>query len=382
VARNQSGDPLLDCGSIFSTFRDRFIEVPMIDLNAETQEGKCIVVGFGVSGDAAVRLCRRMGMGVEQVDDGTSGVKIGREDLVVVSPGVPPSSRLYGEAMGVGAEVISEVELALRYGGEKRYVGITGTNGKTTATLKYVHALNCSGIKAIACGNVGRPLSDAVLEKAEVYVVELSSFQLERTFSKKFEMSAILNVTPDHLDRYESFEEYKKAKLRLVELTRGKCWMDQEIPLSALGVKEEALKGFIKPPHRLEFCGRKGEVDFYNDSKSTNVESTIYAISELDGPIYLIAGGVDKGLDFSKWIEAFRGKVEAIFIIGESSDKIASILTPHYSTYPCVSLEKAVAKAKSLCSKGAILLSPGCSSFDQFKNYEDRGTQFKHFIKN
>ncbi|NGX50906.1 MAG: UDP-N-acetylmuramoylalanine--D-glutamate ligase [Chlamydiae bacterium] len=394
---------------------------------------KTLVIGMGKSGRGAARFLLKQGHEVVAVDsnpfkmEGVRPLSAGeRFDLVILSPGVPPS---HIEAQRE-CEVIGEAELAFR-NMKNRCIGITGTNGKSTLTLLITHILNHAGVKARALGNVGESLSDYLLDPdpEEVVVAELSSFQLETMRTRAIDHGVILNITPDHLDRYPSFEAYARTKCRLGELIKGELVITEEVEkefgsflprgkvevvnsdsylqltneerywriigydkvLSAFaickkfGLSWEIFKRgcetFHKPRHRLEFIGEVAGVRYYDDSKGTNIEAVLYAVREVEGPICLIAGGKSKGDSFEKWKEAFQGKVRAIFAIGETAAQIEEELKSVLPVRRLQNLQEAVQCAYKEAKRGeAILLSPGCASFDQFSSFEERGEKFKECV--
>lgn len=372
---------------------------------------KTLVIGLGISGRAACRLLLKLGHKVVAVDRTPvelEGVETLEEslitsvkgfDLVVTSPGINPAHPLYQDALHEGVELISEIELGFRQLKGKRVIGITGTNGKTTTTMLVTHVLQSVGIDAVAVGNVGRALSDELVEReASTYVVELSSYQLELIYTPLLDGAAVTNITPDHLDRYKSFEAYRNAKLRIKSLLKpsGTLYFNEKPGLEfnekaafALcrgeGVTaeqfERALSTFKKPPHRLQKVLEIEGISFYNDSKGTNVEATIAAVESLPGPIHLIAGGVDKGSDYKEWIVPFSSKVAALYLIGEAAPLITAALEKEFPLFQCGTLLQAIDRAyEEAQSPAIILLSPGCASFDQFKNYADRGEQFEKAV--
>ena len=296
--------------------------------------GKVAVIGMGKSGESAAKLLRKQGHQVTCFDQKSGGTILSdREpynfegfEFAVLSPGVPPSNVLVRLLERDGIEILSEIELALRSMKNRTVIAITGTNGKTTVTQMIAHSLNFLGIKAHAVGNIGRPLSDA-LDEEGVFVVELSSFQLERTFTPGFDVAVLLRITPDHMDRYPTFVDYAEAKVRIASLIKpegllvvhqdttkmfphlpeGKRigWRDAEneqaaiytlshFGKTALEVKK-ALATFRTAPHRIEWIKEVNGVNFYNDSKATNVDSVLFALKSMKGPIHLIAGGKHKG---------------------------------------------------------------------------------------
>ncbi|MCB1110649.1 MAG: UDP-N-acetylmuramoyl-L-alanine--D-glutamate ligase [Chlamydiia bacterium] len=378
---------------------------------------KALVIGLGISGRGAIQLLLKQGYEVCAVDrrpQNIEGVEVYPEealieaDLVVLSSGI---SRSHPQAKG---QVIGEAELALRTL-TNRMVGITGTNGKTTVVLLVTHVLTHEGIQARALGNVGHSLAAYACDPnpEEVLVVELSSYQLETLQTRCFDVGLITNITPDHLDRYPSFEAYRQTKLHLKNLVKEKgmfiysgdsCLQltESEGYWQAIGEASTfcawqicqsfgvgwdafnaALKTFKKPPHRMEFVTTINGVDYINDSKGTNIESVLYGVNQVEGPILLIAGGQGKGETFEKWKSPFLGKVKRVFAIGEAAKQIEETLQDVIPTLRCQNLQEAVRKAHEEAQTGdTILLSPGCASFDQFKNFEERGEMFKQEVRN
>lgn len=411
--------------------------------------GKTLVIGLGISGQAASALLISKGGEVVAVDRNrellasppieqlrekglvavheSSIIDLDSFSLVVVSPGVPPTDRLYRLASEKKLEIIGEVELSLR---EIRQpcVGITGTNGKTTVTLLVEHILKLSGKKARALGNVGLPLASYFIQPdpEEILVIELSSYQLETLQAPVFDVGVILNITPDHLDRYPSMEEYAAAKWRLKNCMKpgspfyvhpkiiqefGKSaeiyttFLDNllspdyrkrgvhecENALAAWCIcrefqvsKEEFIKGletFIKPAHRIELVKMVKGVYYYDDSKGTNIDAVIQAVGAMSGPVLLIAGGVDKGASYALWKKPFAQKVKKIFVIGKAAEKICCELQEAFPVEKIETLEKAVERAAFESQKGdCVLLSPGCSSYDMFRDYAHRGEEFKKCV--
>lgn len=431
----------------------------------EYKNKKVLVIGLGISGCASVEyllaqqaqvwgidanpekglhLCQK-GM---QILPPNTNITSGSFDLVVVSPGIPLTYAPYQQAKDVGLEIIGEIELACRAFNQTA-IGVTGTNGKTTVTQLITHILNKSGKSARAVGNIGDPLiSNLPKDKNEILVVELSSFQLETLKSQSFDAAVILNITPDHLDRHFSMEEYASAKLKLelcmkpnasfymeersyrefghllkkgrpklygyspvcdicVQDTyvkqkenvafilpieyRGKVSHDVENILAAyalcreLGITSEqflhALPSFKKAPHRIEFVRKLRGVSFYDDSKGTNIDAVIRAVESLDGEIILIVGGVDKGASYRAWIAPFANKVRHICALGQAAPKIKEELSHAYPINEVKNLAQAVETAEKLAKDGQIvLLSPGCASFDMFRDYKHRGEEFKKLV--
>ncbi|HRD55166.1 MAG TPA: UDP-N-acetylmuramoyl-L-alanine--D-glutamate ligase [Parachlamydiaceae bacterium] len=367
-------------------------------------------------------------------------------DLVVASPGFLVTENWRSK----GRELIGEIELGARFLKNKA-IAITGTNGKTTVTLLLEHVLNHASIPAAAVGNVGTPLTSHLLKAYDentVLVMELSSYQLETLSSKVFDAAVILNITPDHLDRYPTMQEYATAKINLknclkensplyadeatfhhfkelfgdskcsffgfskeadlysdlenvylkekFEYTlpcalRGKKSHDLENMMAAYALAKEfnvsakqfleAFSLFKKPAHRIEFVREHQSVCYYDDSKGTNIAAVLKAVDFLKGPLYLIAGGVDKGSSYAPWKEAFKGKVQAVFLIGQAAKKIEAEIGQDVATYFVATLEEAVKKAAEMAKAGdSVLLSPGCSSYDMFKDYKARGSEFKRVV--
>ncbi len=359
--------------------------------------------------------------------------------FAVVSPGISPKSPLYCELQREGIEIVGEAEFCFRsIGKTQSVIGITGTNGKTTVTLLTEHILNSSGKKARALGNVGASLGEYFChpDPQEIVVAELSSFQLETLTQKVFDAGIVLNLSLDHLDRHETMEEYGLAKLQL-----GKCLKSQQpffihcclepmakkliidfpfslfggaedqekiatfLPLgyrklpkherenvlaawylvSKFGVSQEqfiqALSTFKKPPHRLEFVASIDGVKYYNDSKGTNIEAVISAVEAMQGDVILIAGGVDKGGSYRPWLKAFKGRVKRVLTIGEAASKMNAELGEGLEVEEVDTMESAVKRAKHLAKyQENVLLSPGCASFDQFRDYRHRGEVFKQLV--
>lgn len=447
----------------------------MIQTSHPLLNRRVLLLGLGISGQAAAEFLLRRGAKVVGVD-GNKGLlesnphiaelrKQGLQtlhdsqpcqaanfDLVVVSPGIPATHPFYKQALQAGLEIIGEVELACREITQK-CIAVTGTNGKTTVTSLIAHVLNHNGKKARALGNIGIPLTSAVdadeVGKTEILVIELSSFQLETLRRPFIDAAVILNITPDHLDRYSSMEEYALAKIRIKdnlkpsgklyvedkslqefhylfgngrflaygyskecylttdtktvflegrpvfsvpETLRNKRTHDLENLMAAyllckdMGISADqflaALQSFKKPAHRIEFVRTVQGVHYYDDSKGTNIDAVIRAVDTFNGNIVLIAGGVDKGAPYTPWMSAFNGKVKAICAIGQAAEKIKNDLGKHIPVELCKSLEEAVKHAASLTILGdTVLLSPGCSSFDMFKDYAHRGSEFQRIVK-
>jgi len=418
---------------------------------------KTLVIGLGKSGRAAYDLLLQEGDLVIGTDDNADLLKkldiqvdlhpnIEEFDRVILSPGVPPTHPLYLKALELKKEIIGEAELALSRL-HQPCIAITGTNGKTTVTLLTEHILKSSGLKARALGNVGTPLTSYQGDSQEIMVVELSSFQLELMKTPVVDVGIILNITPDHLDRYTTMEDYAKVKCRLQNVMKSggafwvhqsvvqeygallkpnyqtygvdaesTCWTDRialmegekietilPIRYRDLGSHESenilaawilckkfgvgsaaflaALETFKKPAHRVEFVATLDGVDYFNDSKGTNIDATIKAVEAMTKNVILIAGGVDKGSSYEPWKRIFTGKVKRVFALGQAAAKIAQELRPEFEVEIVATLQEAVECARNLAKEGeTVLLSPGCSSYDMFKDYVHRGEEFKKFV--
>lgn len=428
---------------------------------------RVVVLGLGISGMEAAKLLQDHGAEVTVRDDATAAsasvtaraetlrargatVELGkissdaRFDLGVLSPGIDPGAPLV-RALGK-LPLWGELELAYRFC-ECPIVAITGTNGKTTTTELVEAVLRAGGKRAAASGNIGTAFSATVRESAklDVMVLEVSSFQLEHIVEFRPHISVHLNLTPDHLDRYRSMEEYEQAKwqifrnqtaedyaivnarLRLPEMAarqitfsvdgtkadyqlkdgwlcvRGERVLEQsrtnligphnaENMLAALAVADlykiprtvvaDALIAYHPLPHRCEKVGEIDGVLFINDSKATNIDALEKALRAMDRPAILLAGGKDKGLDFTGLTSLLKEKVRAVVLIGEMTEKLFAAWNPTVPCHRAVTLAEAAAKARSLAQRGdTVLFSPGCSSYDMFKNFEDRGNQFREWVQ-
>jgi UDP-N-acetylmuramoylalanine--D-glutamate ligase len=376
-------------------------------------------------------------------------------DLVVTSPGVPLSLDVFAESRSAGIPVIAEVELAYRHL-KGRILGITGSNGKTTTTELVTRMLQGGGLRGHAAGNLGIPLIGLVADSADddFYATELSSFQLEGIDRFRPAVGAMLNLTPDHLDRYPGFEEYVAAKRRIfmnqqsgdfavlnyddpqvsgiarglsstvffcsrhIRPQRG-TWVEgrrvlhydgtadtelfriEDIALRGehnlenvlaaatvsllAGVPAESLRDTVRSfrgvEHRLEWVADIDSVQYFNDSKATNVDSAIKAISAFPAGIHLIAGGRDKGADFTALRRPVRDRVREVVLIGEAAGSIEAALRGTTDITRASSLEEAVDHCRKRAQPGeVVLLAPACASFDMFTNYEHRGRAFKKAV--
>jgi UDP-N-acetylmuramoylalanine--D-glutamate ligase len=441
---------------------------------------KIVILGAGESGVGAALLAKQKGYNVFVSDasaikpiyqseleanhipfeSGTHDIeRILEADEVMKSPGIPEKSELVKQIRAKGIPVISEIELGYRYKGASKIIAITGSNGKTTTTSLLYHICKVAGQDAAIVGNIGFSFARQIAQDPKaLYVIEVSSFQLDDIHSFRPDIAILLNITEDHLDRYNyQFENYIKSKFRIIEnQTEQDCFiyciddevvvkhlelltthtnllpfsMKQElkkggyikneqmmlkiqeervtmsiydfalkgkhnayntmaasIAASTLGIRKEkireAVSNFHSLEHRMEFVATVKGVDFINDSKATNVNSTWYALESMQKPTILILGGVDKGNDYALVADLVKDKVKAIVCMGTDNaklieyfkDKVAQIIEVD-------SAKKAVNASFKLAEKGdVVLLSPACASFDLFKNYEDRGHQFKESVK-
>ncbi|MCF0214553.1 MAG: UDP-N-acetylmuramoyl-L-alanine--D-glutamate ligase, partial [Muribaculaceae bacterium] len=379
-------------------------------------------------------------------------------DEVVKSPGVPPTAPIMQKIVAKHIPVISEIELAGRYT-DAKMVCITGSNGKTTTTLLTYHILKQAGLNVGLAGNVGKSLALQVAREAhDIYVIELSSFQLENMYEFRANIAVLLNITPDHLDRYEyKMQNYVNAKFRILqnmtpvdsfifwqddpvikaqmsqittdaallpfaekEEENTAAYIDAEnnmiintpgrsisipradlalnglhnlynsmaagLSASLLDIRKDdirrALSDFDGVEHRLEHVETIGGVEYINDSKATNVNSTWYALESMHRPTVLILGGKDKGNDYSEILPLVKEKVKGIVAMGKDNAKIVSYFDGVVPVMDTHSLADAIEACRSMAVDGdTVLLSPCCASFDLFKSYEDRGRQFKQAVK-
>ena len=391
----------------------------------------------------------RLSLGEHRQEDFT------RAELIILSPGVPTSLPQLRKASLGGIPVYSEVELAYRFL-KGMVIGVTGSNGKTTTTALIGELFRKSGRECIVAGNIGPPLIGSVegSSRQSTFVVELSSFQLETIETFRCSIAAVLNVTPDHMDRYGQFEDYVQAKeriflnqnaqdyavlnadsplcLQMAEarqsrvmlfsrkkilpegvFVQGKMvqihWKGQQhclmptaqIPLKGthnlenvlaaaavghvsgldLPLMAECFRTFAGVEHRLELVGRIGGVDFYNDSKATNVDSAYQALCAFDQPLILIMGGKDKGGDFRALRPVISERVKLLVLLGAASDTIFEALGNSALTRRASDMKEAVEVAYQHAREGdVVLLSPGCASFDMFENFEHRGRVFKQLV--
>lgn len=367
---------------------------------------KVLVYGSGVSGRAVEKFYKRQGMDVVVLDDSMPKPSMDfftQFSLFSPSPGVPRSHWVYQKMQTLGVEIAGELELALRVLCQKRKeglgekifcIGITGTNGKSTLCAQIAHVFQVLGYRASVVGNFGEPFLQAVYQPLDVFVVECSSFQLETMVTPAFSFAGLLPITEDHLDRYKDFQEYHDIKTSIQKLViKGggficgdataileKCSSHFHLPMQGV---QEALASFVSLPHRMQKVHESNGVVYINDSKATNVASVCFALQKCFSPVVLLLGGVYKGGDFASLIP-WMHMVKYVVIFGKDQELIRGQLKDGVDRVYCVdSLENAFEFAHKILVPGDILLlSPGCSSFDQFKNYEQRGDVFTCLAKN
>jgi UDP-N-acetylmuramoylalanine--D-glutamate ligase len=376
---------------------------------------RVLVLGLARSGKAATAALERRGVEVVGADrelgnDGDRALLDGVE-LLVKSPGVPRDAPLVAEAARRDVPIWSEVELGYRLL-EPRLVGVTGTNGKTT-TAELLGVM----LDAPVAGNVGRALSelDGRIEPGALVVCELSSFQLEDVHELACEVAVLLNLEPDHLDRYESFEGYRGAKLRIFERAETKIVPrdlglegiefagDDPLPAEpripgahnrenaaaataaarSLGISDEviaeALRTFPGVPHRLELVRELGGVRYVNDSKATNVAAALKALAAYEhDPVHLILGGSRKGEDFAPLAAAIGPNVKSVHVIGETANELAAAIPQAERTGDLAGALSAIEPQPG----DVVLLSPACASYDQFGDFEERGEEFRRLVQN
>ena len=441
---------------------------------------KLVILGAGESGIGTALLAKQKGYDVFVSDAGAikpnfqkelethqiefesgshSVERILEADEVMKSPGIPEKNELVIAIRAKGIPVISEIEFGYRYKGNAKIAAITGSNGKTTTTSLLFHICQVAEKDAAMVGNIGFSFARQIAQDPKaLYVIEVSSFQLDDIHFFKPDIAILLNITEDHLDRYNyEFEKYVKSKFRIIEnQTETDCFIyciDDEIivkhlalltyntnPLpfsmkqevkkggyikneqmmlkiqeervsmsiydfalkgkhnayntmaasiaaTTLGIRKEkireAVSNFHNLEHRMEFVATVRGVDFINDSKATNVNSTWYALESMQKKTILVLGGIDKGNDYSLIAELVKEKVKAIICMGTDNAKIKDFFKDLVPVMiEADSAKKAVTESFKLAEKGdVVLLSPACASFDLFKNYEDRGRQFKDSVK-
>jgi UDP-N-acetylmuramoylalanine--D-glutamate ligase len=404
-------------------------------------EGPYLIVGLARSGAAAGRMLQAYGE-VLGVDSGrpeppagieahleSDGVELlERVACVVKSPGVPNEAPVITTARERGLPVLGELELAWRLL-PGRFVAVTGTNGKTTTTELLGAIWRAAGLPVAVAGNVGTPLAALVGEVGPegTIVCEVSSFQAEDSELFAPDTALLLNIEEDHLDRHGTLAAYREAKLRVFRnqtpeqvavapaglalpggARRVSFGDPAELPLPAAeirlrgahnlenamgasaaalatGVPAEAvaaaLRDFPGVPHRLEEVGTVGGVLYVNDSKATNVASARRALESFDGGVHAILGGSLKGGGFERLRELVAERCRACYLIGEASERLAEDLAGTVPLRPCADLDSAVRAAAAAAEPGdVVLLSPACASFDQFKDYEERGDRFRSLV--
>ncbi len=441
---------------------------------------KIVILGGGESGVGAALLAQAKGFEVFLSDKGPLGDKykailtqnnIAYEENqhtealvlsaneIIKSPGIPDKVEIIQKLKALKIPIISEIEFASRYTTAK-IIAITGSNGKTTTTMLVYHILKNAGYNVGLGGNIGESFAKQVINPTyDYFVLELSSFQLDNVYDFKADVAILLNITPDHLDRYNyDFELYVASKFRITQnmgkadtfiyfaenepikngivqknisighmksvsivspqnndgysngttLNINHLGKNIEIPTVnlplkgshnhinmlcasiaalAVGVSEtdvsNGLHNFINAPHRLEFVKEVNGISYVNDSKATNVDSVFYALGSFEQPIVLIIGGVDKGNDYKQIEQLVSQKVKAMVCLGADNSKLKEYFKNKvYIIDEANSMEMAITKATEMASKGdVVLLSPACASFDLFKNYEDRGNQFRNLVQ-
>ncbi|MGB3077886.1 MAG: UDP-N-acetylmuramoyl-L-alanine--D-glutamate ligase [Saprospiraceae bacterium] len=427
------------------------------------------VIGAGISGIGAALLAKAKGNDVWVSDGneiaherkktleqhhipfeekGHSLEKLVACDIIVKSPGIANDSSVLQALHNAGKHVIGEIEWAF-LNQKGKIIGITGSNGKTTTTGLCHHFLISAGINAAKVGNVGEGFCHFLAEgDADWYVCELSSFQLEDVETFRPEVAILLNITPDHLDRYEySLDKYADAKMKIVQSmtendtliynamdpvtvlkvvshhNEARMWTIRETDMigdDKVFVKDDilldlsrsrlmgkhnqvnviaaaraallagcpaeslqsSLESFVNEAHRMEYVNEKSGVRYINDSKATNVDAVYYALEAMKTPVIWIAGGQDKGNDYQAIMDLVENKVRALICLGLDNKKLyESFSTKVNQISETTTVREAVRRAASLASPGdTVLLSPACASFDLFKNYMDRGDQFKREV--
>ena len=439
-----------------------------------------VMLGAGESGVGAALLAKQKGFDVFVSDgavikpsfkdelarhsidfeeEGHSKEKILNASMIIKSPGVPEKNAMVKQVREKGIEIISEIEFAYRYKGDSKIIGITGSNGKTTTTALIYHICKTAGLDCAVVGNIGFSFARQVAtDPKKIYVVEVSSFQLDDIKEFRPDIAVLTNITEDHLDRYEyKFENYIESKFRIIEnqtsedvfvynnddeitkkylnkfLNKSKPlpmsinkelpegayivnaemhlkWEQEEMCMSVedfaikgihnqyntmaagisagvMGIRKEkirdAIQTFKSLEHRMSTVATIKGVEFINDSKATNVNSTWYALESMTKPVILILGGVDKGNDYSFIKDLVKEKVKAIVCMGLDNTKIHAAFGEEVQLIVNTkSAKEAVHAAFHFADKGdVVLLSPACASFDLFKNYEDRGMQFIEAVK-
>ena len=436
------------------------------------------ILGAGESGVGAAILAKKQGWNVFVSDFGSIKQEFKDEldanelkweegqhtesvilnsDLVIKSPGIPDKALIIKKLKEKGIKIISEIEFGGYYSKAKT-ICITGSNGKTTTTMLTYHILRKAGMKVGLAGNVGKSFAKQIAtEDFEWYVLELSSFQLDDMFEFRADIAMLLNITPDHLDRYNyEMQNYVDSKFRILQnqtendwfiynfddkiiqaeiskreikakqapfsliedLQNGAYTNEEQITINinekfTMSIHDLALKGkhnsqnsmasaiaarvldirsavvresltdFVNVEHRLEFVAKVHGIEFINDSKATNINSTWFALETMEKPTVWIVGGVDKGNDYSELMDLVKNKVKAIICLGLDNQKIIDTFSGVVETIvEAKTAMEAVAYGYRLASKDeTVLLSPACASFDLFENYEQRGDMFKEAVR-
>lgn len=440
---------------------------------------RIIILGSGESGIGSALLAKQKGYDVFVSDAGIikdhykkeltdnnisfeegehTEAKILNADEVMKSPGIPEKNEMMKKIRAAGILVISEFELAYRYKGNSKIIGITGTNGKSTTTSLMYHICKTANLDCALVGNIGYSIARQIAEKpCEYYIAEISSFQLDDIQTFRPDVAVLLNITEDHLDRYDyKFENYIQSKFQITKYqTQNDFFIynaddeviqkylltnpinSQQLPFSmnkdlkkggqikgdtmmlriqeervtmsiydfalkgkhnqqntmaasiaatTMGIRKEKIREAISDynglEHRMEHVASVRGVEFINDSKATNINSTWYALESMTKPVVLVLGGVDKGNDYSLIADLVKDKVKAIVCLGIDNEKIKAAFK---KVVPKIVETESAAKCVNACFKlatkgDAVLLSPACASFDLFKNYEERGKQFKEAV--
>ena len=445
----------------------------------EIKNKKILVLGLGITGVSSLNILKKytthifvydnkpahfikQKLSSENLDakiiDIDNLSELNEMDLIVKSPGVKPEHIILQKAKELNISVISDIELAYFLTNTQNIVGITGTNGKTTATILAGEVFKASGKKTFVTGNVGVGILDKIeeLKEKDILIIELSSFQLQYTHLFRPKAALILNITPDHLDWHNTMENYINAKLKIFknqtqddylilnyddpilkklegstlaktmwfsikeELSEGIFIRNNSIVYKSEDLEEtiillkdikllgshnlenicgviglakafkintkiiaDTIRNFKGVPHRLEFVGEYKGVKYYNDSKGTNIDSTIKAIEAVDGPLVLIAGGYDKGAAYDKLIDCFKNKGDDLILIGQTKNLLKKSAESKgiKNIYLFDNMEEAVLKAIEISKPGlSILLSPACASWDMYDSFEERGDHFKRLV--
>jgi len=445
---------------------------------AHLQNKRALVIGLGATGSSVVRYLKRHNIHFDVVDERAepseelSQQLLGADfhqtltaelcvnyDVLVLSPGVPRSHTAVQQALSQGVPVIGDIELFVGAIGDAPVVAVTGSNGKSTVVSWIAHVLKQCNKQVVLCGNIGLPALDAIDANAEVYVLELSSYQLESTESLQTVSSTVLNISDDHMDRYDSIDSYAAVKRKIYSGSQTvvfnqddeRTWLSDDLASSCgnvvafsmhsgtsavyqlqpaandSSVKElwlsrgedrlvnsallpipgdhnvanalaviallepialddkkmvAALLEFNGLEHRTEFVRERHNVRWYNDSKGTNVDACENAILAMSAPVVLIAGGLGKGAEFSALKKTVAKHVKAAVLIGEDAPIIAEAFAGSTAIVMANTLTEAVEQSAALAESGdVVLLSPACSSFDMFDNFEQRGIAFKAAVE-